>query len=181
MILLKKRESFLCFLCSFSDCVQVFILQVESLPSFSGLERQFTLPTRLNFWKMRLEMRLFVLKIFLCCLLLAPLVSLAWPGSNVVTCSGSMPMRRRRNLITITQFGGVGDGRTLNTKAFLEAIYWIQHLGRKGGTLLYIPPGVWLTESFNLTSHMTLFLARDAVLKATQVGTYSFYHENNSN
>lgn len=125
-------------------------------------------------------MRLSVLKVLLCCLLLAPLESFAWPGSNVVTCSESMPMRRRQNLITITQFGGVGDGRTLNTKAFLEAIFWIQHLNRKGGTLLYIPPGVWLTESFNLTSHMTLFLARDAVLKATQVGASSFNHENGS-
>lgn len=38
---------------------------------------------------------------------------------------------------------------------------------RRGGTLLYIPPGVYLTESFNLTSHMTLYLAQGAVIKAT--------------
>jgi polygalacturonase len=28
---------------------------------------------------------------------------------------------------------------------------------------------VWLTGPFNLTSHMTLFLARGAVIRATQV------------
>ena len=86
-----------------------------------------------------------------------------------VTCSGIVPMRYRNDKISITDFGGVGDGRTLNTKAFREAIYRIEHLRRRGGTLLYIPPGVYLTESFNLTSHMTLYLARGAVIKAATV------------
>lgn len=84
-----------------------------------------------------------------------------------VTCSGIVPMRYRNDKISITDFGGVGDGKTLNTKAFREAIYRIEHL--RGGTLLYIPPGVYLTGSFNLTSHMTLYLARGAVIKATTV------------
>ncbi|KAI5595256.1 hypothetical protein BDE02_03G125900 [Populus trichocarpa] len=87
---------------------------------------------------------------------------------EVVTCSGIVPMRLRNDKISIADFGGVGDGKTLNTKAFREAVYRIQHLRRRGGTLLYIPPGVYLTESFNLTSHMTLYLARGAVIKATQ-------------
>ncbi|ONI07400.1 hypothetical protein PRUPE_5G117600 [Prunus persica] len=88
--------------------------------------------------------------------------------AEVVTCSGIVPMRYRNDKISITDFGGVGDGVTLNTKAFREAIYRIEHLKRRGGTLLYIPPGVYLTESFNLTSHMTLYLAKGAVIKATQ-------------
>lgn len=90
-------------------------------------------------------------------------------GAEVITCSGLVPMRYRNDKISITDFGGVGDGRTLNTKAFQEAIFRIEHLRRRGGTLLYIPPGVYLTGSFNLTSHMTLYLARGAVIKATQV------------
>lgn len=89
-------------------------------------------------------------------------------------------MRYRNDKISITDFGGVGDGVTLNTKAFREAIYRIEHLKRRGGTLLYIPPGVYLTESFNLTSHMTLYLAKGAVIKATQVQTqHSFYDQFN--
>ncbi|CAL5201961.1 unnamed protein product [Lathyrus oleraceus] len=84
------------------------------------------------------------------------------------TCSGIVPFRQRADTISITDFGGVGDGKTLNTKAFREAIYRIQHIKRRGGTLLYVPPGVYLTESFNLTSHMTLYLAAGAVIKATQ-------------
>lgn len=86
-----------------------------------------------------------------------------------VTCSGIVPMVYRNDKISITDFGAVGDGRTVNTKAFREAIYRIQHLRRRGGTLLYIPPGVYLTESFNLTSRMTLYLAKGAVIKASQV------------
>ncbi|KAG6579552.1 putative polygalacturonase, partial [Cucurbita argyrosperma subsp. sororia] len=88
--------------------------------------------------------------------------------AQLTTCSGIVPMNYRNDKISITDFGGIGDGRTLNTKAFRAAIYRIQHLKRRGGTLLYIPPGVYLTESFNLTSHMTLYLAKDAVIKAVQ-------------
>ncbi|KAI3422978.1 uncharacterized protein J3R85_011497 [Psidium guajava] len=87
---------------------------------------------------------------------------------EVVTCSGIVPMSNRVDRISIADFGGVGDGRTLNTKAFREAVYRIRHLHRPGGTLLYVPPGVYLTETFNLTSHMTLYLAKGAVIKATQ-------------
>lgn len=89
---------------------------------------------------------------------------------EAVTCSGIVPMRGRAEVISITDFGGVGDGLTLNTAAFQAAIFRISHLRRRGGTLLYIPAGVWLTGSFDLTSHMTLYLAKGAVIKATQVG-----------
>ncbi|PWA95040.1 Glycoside hydrolase, family 28 [Artemisia annua] len=89
-------------------------------------------------------------------------------SAGVVTCSGIVPMVYRNDKISIKDFGGVGDGRTLNTKMFNEAVYWIKHLKRRGGTLLYVPKGVYLTESFNLTSHMTLYLAKGAVIKATQ-------------
>ena len=90
-------------------------------------------------------------------------------SAGVVTCSGIVPMVYRNDKISIKDFGGVGDGRTLNTKAFIEAVYRIKHLKRRGGTLLYVTKGVYLTESFNLTSHMTLYLAKGAVIKATQV------------
>jgi hypothetical protein len=96
-------------------------------------------------------------------------------GDSEATCSGIVPLRYRYDKISITDFGGVGDGRTVNTKAFRAAIYRIQHLKRRGGTLLYIPPGVYLTESFNLTSHMTLYLAKGAVIRAVQVKFQIFW------
>ncbi|KAF7828152.1 putative polygalacturonase [Senna tora] len=110
----------------------------------------------------------FLLEILLCFAAMANLFNSS-ALAEVLTCSNIVPMRNRVDKISITDFGGVGDGRTLNTKAFREATYRIQHLNRRGGTLLYIPPGVFLTESFNLTSHMTLYLARGAVIKATQI------------
>ncbi|KAG9448324.1 hypothetical protein H6P81_014452 [Aristolochia fimbriata] len=105
--------------------------------------------------------------LFLCFLPFTLLLNWAYAG-NLPTCSGIVRMRHRPDVISITEFGGVGDGRTVNTAAFRSAIYRIQHLRSRGGTLLYIPPGVWLTGPFNLTSYMTLYLARDAVIRATQ-------------
>lgn len=75
----------------------------------------------------------------------------------------------RAHTASLTDFGGVGDGVTSNTKAFQTAIDHLSQYGSSGGgSLLYVPPGKWLTGSFNLTSHFTLFLHQDAVLLATQ-------------
>ncbi|KAL2516694.1 Pectin lyase-like superfamily protein [Abeliophyllum distichum] len=109
------------------------------------------------------------ISIFSCFLAMAILMNCSdFANAEWKTCAGIVPVRYRNDKISITDFGGVGDGRTLNTKAFRAAIYRIGHLKRRGGTLLYIPPGVFLTGPFNLTSHMTLYLARGAVIKATQ-------------
>ncbi|CAL5376798.1 unnamed protein product [Camellia sinensis] len=64
----------------------------------------------------------------------------------------------------LTDFGGVGDGVTLNTAAFERAVSAISKLGKRGGGQLNVPAGNWLTAPFNLTSHMTLFLDEDAVI-----------------
>ncbi|KAF7144386.1 hypothetical protein RHSIM_Rhsim05G0004800 [Rhododendron simsii] len=72
--------------------------------------------------------------------------------------------RLRPATFNLTDFGGVGDGVTLNTEAFQRAILAISKLGKKGGGQLNVPAGRWLTAPFNLTSHMTLFLAEDAVI-----------------
>ncbi|CAL9162433.1 unnamed protein product [Musa hybrid cultivar] len=105
--------------------------------------------------------------------LVAVLLALLKGGAFVVaegeaTCSGIVPMKSREKTVSIADFGGIGDGKTLNTAAFESAISHIVQQNASGGTLLHIPAGVWLTGAFNLTSHMTLFLAKDAVIKATQ-------------
>ncbi|OVA11441.1 Glycoside hydrolase [Macleaya cordata] len=115
-----------------------------------------------------------VLWILLCLSAMGPFVKHCFVFGDVVTCSDIVPMRHRNDVISIKDFGGISDGSTLNTQAFREAIYRIKHLKRRGGTLLYIPPGVYLTESFSLTSHMTLYLAKGAVIRATQQNTWSW-------
>ncbi|XP_051131560.1 probable polygalacturonase [Andrographis paniculata] len=72
----------------------------------------------------------------------------------------------------LTEFGGVGDGVTLNTVAFEKAVMAISKLGKRGGGQLNVPPGNWLTAPFNLTSHMTLFLAEGAVILAIDDENY---------
>ncbi|KAM3282412.1 putative polygalacturonase isoform X1 [Capsicum chacoense] len=77
-------------------------------------------------------------------------------------------MNCRKHSASIKDFGGVGDGRTLNTKAFQKAVNQLSKYATDGGAQLIIPAGHWLTGSFNLTSHFTLFLHKDAVLLASQ-------------
>uniref|UniRef100_A0A453KUH8 Polygalacturonase n=1 Tax=Aegilops tauschii subsp. strangulata TaxID=200361 RepID=A0A453KUH8_AEGTS len=69
----------------------------------------------------------------------------------------------------LREFGGVGDGRTLNTAAFEAAVAAISE---RGGGRLTVPAGRWLTAPFNLTSHMTLFLAAGAEILGVQDERY---------
>ncbi len=64
--------------------------------------------------------------------------------------------------VSITDFGGVGDGLTLNTKAFDEAM---RTLEAKGGGTLVVPGGTWLTGPIVFRSHIRLMLKSMAVIK----------------
>jgi len=75
----------------------------------------------------------------------------------------------RKHSATLTDFGGVGDGKTSNTKIFATAIANLTQHASDGGATLIVPSGKWLTGPFNLTSHFTLFLQKDAVILASQV------------
>ncbi|KAK3161304.1 hypothetical protein QOZ80_1BG0075430 [Eleusine coracana subsp. coracana] len=102
--------------------------------------------------------------------LLVALVCAAGAGAAAgaqETCARAAPPRRGAR-VSVADFGGAGDGRTLNTEAFARAVASVERLRAPGGATLYVPPGVWLTGPFNLTSHMTLFLARGAVIRSTQ-------------
>ncbi|WCJ22729.1 Pectin lyase-like superfamily protein [Euphorbia peplus] len=77
-------------------------------------------------------------------------------------------MNCRAHSALITDFGGVGDGVTSNTKVFKDAISNLSRYESEGGSELVVPAGKWLTGSFSLISHFTLFLHKDAVLLASQ-------------
>ncbi|AEE78476.1 endo-polygalacturonase-like protein [Arabidopsis thaliana] len=74
----------------------------------------------------------------------------------------------RKHSAILTDFGAVGDGKTSNTKAFRNAISKLSQMATDGGAQLVVPPGKWLTGSFNLTSHFTLFIQRGATILASQ-------------
>lgn len=67
-----------------------------------------------------------------------------------------------RTIVSLADFGAVGDGQTLNTEAFSNAI---AALSEKGGGELDVPPGLWLTGPIRLCSNLNLHLERGALIK----------------
>ena len=63
--------------------------------------------------------------------------------------------------ISIADFGGVGDGVTLNTEAFAKAI---DTLSQYGGGRVTVPTGIWLTGPITLKDNIELHIKPDAVL-----------------
>lgn len=66
--------------------------------------------------------------------------------------------------VSITDFGGVGDGKTDNTKAFADAF---AALAARGGGRLIVPQGIWETGPISLESHVDLHLERGALIMFT--------------
>lgn len=65
------------------------------------------------------------------------------------------------NVVSITDFGGVGDGTTLNTDAFAQAM---DALAEKGGGKLLVPSGVWFTGPIVFQSNINLHLEDQAII-----------------
>lgn len=72
----------------------------------------------------------------------------------------SRPVFRNQQVV-LTDFGGVGDGITLNTTAFARAI---DALSAKGGGMLVVPAGVWFTGPVVLKSNINLHLNKGALI-----------------
>jgi polygalacturonase len=64
----------------------------------------------------------------------------------------------------ITAFGARGDGKTENREAINKAI---EAAAAAGGGTVEVPPGVWVSGSIHLRSHVTLHLERGAVIEAS--------------
>lgn len=74
------------------------------------------------------------------------------------------PTHRSKRYV-ITDFGAVGDGKTINTKAIQAAIDQCAST-RKGGVLV-VPKGTFLSGAIFLKQGVNLLLEKDAVLKGT--------------
>lgn len=63
--------------------------------------------------------------------------------------------------VSVKDFGGVGDGVSLNTEAFAKAM---KHLSDKGGGHLDVPAGIWLTGPIEILSNCDLHVTPNAVI-----------------
>ncbi|KAJ1266816.1 hypothetical protein BS78_07G007700 [Paspalum vaginatum] len=96
-------------------------------------------------------------------------------GTGVDSCAGFYAGAgpARAVAASVEEFGAVGDGATSNTAAFRRAVAELEARARAagaggGGARLEVPPGRWLTGSFNLTSRFTLFLHSGALILGSQ-------------
>lgn len=65
------------------------------------------------------------------------------------------------NKAYITEYGGIPDGKTLNTDAFEKAM---SDLSNKGGGTLLIPSGIWFTGPISFRSNINLHLEKGAII-----------------
>ena len=70
----------------------------------------------------------------------------------------------KKDTTSIVNFGAKGDGVTLNTSSINKTIATVS---QKGGGVVLIPSGLWLTGPIELKSNVNLHLKRDAILQFT--------------
>lgn len=73
------------------------------------------------------------------------------------------PAQPGGKIFDIREFGAIGDGKTVNTKAIQSAI---DQCSRKGGTV-YIHDGIYVTGTLELKSNITLYVAAGSILRGS--------------
>lgn len=71
----------------------------------------------------------------------------------------------KKDTFNIVKYGAKADGLTLNTKSINDAII---ACNKKGGGVVVIPAGFWLTGPVELKSNVNLHLQRNALLQFTK-------------
>ncbi|WP_447642977.1 MULTISPECIES: glycoside hydrolase family 28 protein [Chitinophagaceae] len=74
----------------------------------------------------------------------------------------------------IIDFGAVGDGKVLNTRAFSKAIAALE---KAGGGKLVVPKGVWMTGPIEMKSSMELHVEEGAIVQFSSDLTQFPLHE----
>jgi polygalacturonase len=92
--------------------------------------------------------------------LVAGIGSMAQKGLPVV-----VQPKFKKDTINIVKYGAKPDGVTLNTKSINNAI---DALSKRGGGVVLVPTGMWLTGPVVLKSNVNLHLQRNAVLQFTK-------------
>lgn len=70
----------------------------------------------------------------------------------------------KKDTLSIVKYGAIADGYTLNTKSINGVI---DALTKKGGGVVLVPPGLWLTGPIVLKNNINLHLAAGATLLFT--------------
>lgn len=94
---------------------------------------------------------------------------LLWLSGFVFAQKTALPViaipRFNKDTLSIKKFGAIADGHYLNTKAINEAI---NTLSKKGGGVVLVPSGLWLTGPVVLKSNINLHLVSGATLLFTK-------------
>src|SRR4051812_2553887 len=102
---------------------------------------------------------------FLCiCLVCLPFSMLLAGPSRPKLPAVEIPTFKKDTFL-ITKYGAKADALTLNTKSINAAI---DACNKKGGGVVVIPEGLWLTGPIVLKSNVNLHLRRNALLQFTK-------------
>ncbi|WP_207424495.1 glycoside hydrolase family 28 protein [Desertivirga brevis] len=71
----------------------------------------------------------------------------------------------KKDTVSIVKNGAISDGITLNTKSINQTI---DEVSKKGGGVVLVPRGIWLTGPIELKSNVNLHLAKDALISFTE-------------
>ena len=97
--------------------------------------------------------------LFACCILSASLYA-QYPAPKVQVKAPQF----RKDTFLITRYGAKPDGVTLNTRAINDAI---DACSKKGGGVVVVPAGLWLTGPVVLKSNVNLHLQKSSLLQFT--------------
>ncbi len=101
------------------------------------------------------------IKVALACLILSSATAVAQQTQSLPVIQ---QVKFKKDTTSIVSFGAKGDGITLNTESINKTIVSVS---QKGGGVVLIPSGLWLTGPIELKSNVNLHLKRDAILQFT--------------